>query len=285
MPDFAANLSTLFTELPVAERFAAAARQGFAAVEFGRLPDLPLTDIALLLRRNRLVLVAIDAAAGDRLADRDGIACDPARIEAFRLGVTRTLAAAKHLDCRFVNCLAGRAPPGADPAELRRTLVENLRFAARLALAAGIIILVEPVDAASVPGAVLTSSAAALAVIDAAGMRNIALLYDVGHMQACGEDVRAAIARHLPRIGHIQIAGAPRRCEPCGGTLDCDALLRLIDAIGHRGWVGCEYHPAAGTAAGLGWLARHAALTPQVASFCGMPVGALRRPPTGLPAR
>jgi hydroxypyruvate isomerase len=32
-------------------------------------------------------------------------------------------------------------------------------------------------------------------------------------------------------------------------------LFDVLDALDYCGWVGCEYRPAAGTSAGLTWLA------------------------------
>jgi hydroxypyruvate isomerase len=276
MPDFAANLSTMFTELPFLQRFDAAARCGFGGVEFASAEDVPERELAQRLRDCGLTLVVFDLPAGKAERGERGIAGDPARIEEFREGTRRAIDYAAAVGCRFLNCLAGPLPEGGNDAAALPTLVDNLRFAARRSLAAGITILVEPVDTRTLPGSCLYSTAQGVALLDAVAARNVQLLYDVFHMHATGEPVGPTIARHLARIGHIQIAGWPDRAEPNGGAIDYQQLLGSIDRIGYRGWIGCEYLPSAGTEAGLGWMSRYKVLTSRHPCRWGIPLQALR---------
>lgn len=282
MPDFAANLSTMFVEHPFLDRFAAAASHGFDAVEFASTDGGWPQGIAGRLVEHGLSLVAYHLMPGP---GSEGLAriADPEGVGEFRDAARSGLERATSLRPRFVVFRAGPAPFGAAPGEVDRSLVDNLRFAARYAIAAGLHLLLEPVDITSLPGAYPHLTRQALALIDATGARNLSLNYDVCHMQAMGEPVREMIKRHLPRIGHIQIAGYPERDEPLNGAIDFDDLLSHIDRIGHRGWVGCDYHPAAGTEGGLGWLARHRRLTPSGRSLWGIPRTALDE--TSLVAR
>jgi hydroxypyruvate isomerase len=57
-------------------------------------------------------------------------------------------------------------------------------------------------------------------------------------------------------VGHFQIAGVPERQEPDVGELNYRYLFDLIDRLGWRGWIGCEYRPRGATSAGLTWM-RH----------------------------
>jgi hydroxypyruvate isomerase len=277
MPDFAANLSTMFTDLPFLERFDAAARCGFGAVELAFPYALPQEEMAKRLHERRLTLVAFNLPAGRWEEGERGIAGRPDRTAEFREGVRRAIDYAATVSCRFLNCLAGVGSNGAGDEATRPTLVENLRFAARHAQSIGATILVEPVDTRTLPGSYLHSTADAISLLDAVGARNVSLLYDVYHMHAMGEPTGAVISRNLARIGHIQIAGYPGRGEPMGGEIDYDDLLALIDRIGHRGWVGCEYVPNAGTEAGLTWMTRHKGLTPRTPCRWGIPLSALRQ--------
>ncbi|MDB5410615.1 MAG: hydroxypyruvate isomerase [Rhodospirillales bacterium] len=277
MPDFAANLSTMFTELPFLERFGAAARCGFDAVEVAFPYGVPKEQVAARLREHGLALVAINLPVGTEKEGERGIACDPERTAEFRDGVRRATDYAAAVNCRLLNCLVGARPSGATDAMIQATLVDNLRFAAQQALANSATILVEAVDTASLPGSHLRATAQAVALLDAVGARNVSLLFDVCHMHAMGETAAAMIARHRARIGHIQIAGYPDRCEPVGGEIDYDELLGFLDGIGYRGWVGCEYRPLADTETGLGWMMRHKVLTPRMPHRWGIPLHALRQ--------
>jgi hydroxypyruvate isomerase len=275
MPDFAANLSTMFTKLPFLQRFDAAARCGFSGVEFAYPESVAEKELARRLRGCDLTLVAFNLPAGKSEQGERGIACDPGRIQEFHEGTRRAIDYAAAVGCRLLNCLAGPLPNADDNATASQTLVENLRFAAGQAVAAGITILVEPVDTCTLPGSYLHGTAQAVSLLDAVSARNLALLYDVFQMHVMGEAVGPTIARHLARIGHIQVAGWPDRAEPIAGEIEYQQLLGYIDRIGYRGWVGCEYFPAAGTEAGLGWMSRHNMLTSKNHYRWGIPLQAL----------
>lgn len=254
MPKFAANLSMLFAELPFLERFAAAADAGFKGVEYVSPYEWPLEQIGALLRRHGLTQVLFNLPAGNWDKGERGIACIPGRAGEFRAGVATAIAAAKALGTSRVNCLAGIAPEDADPALLRRTLVESLSYAADALERENILLVAEPINVHDMPGFFLNRSAQAIAIFDKVGSANLKLQYDVYHMQRMEGDLAATIERLLPRIGHIQIADTPGRYEPGTGEIAYDFLLRHLDALGYDGWVGAEYRPKAGTVAGLGWM-------------------------------
>ena len=142
---------------------------------------------------------------------------------------------------------------GLEPAEAQRTLVANLRYASARLHSAGIRLLIEPINALDIPGFLLTRTAQALAILDEVGSDNLALQYDVYHAQRTEGELGNTLRQHLARIGHIQVADNPGRHEPGTGEINYAWLFRHIDALGYDGWIGCEYKPLAGTAAGLGW--------------------------------
>ena len=256
MPRFAANLSMLFCERPFAERFAAAARAGFAAVEVQFPYELPATQIADLLREYGLQLVLHNLPAGDWAAGERGIACHPDRVEEFRTGVAKAIDYATALGCPQLNCLAGIAPAGVAGADVRATFVANLRYAAAELKRAGLKLLVEPINTFDIPGFTLSHTVQALGILDEVAADNAFLQYDVYHAQRMEGELGNTLACYLPRIAHIQIADNPGRHEPGSGEINFAWLFRHLDAIGYTGWVGCEYRPATTTEAGLDWRDR-----------------------------
>lgn len=258
MPRFAANLSLLFTEVPLRARFERAARAGFTAVELQFPYDVPAAALREPLRAYGLSMVLHNLPAGDWAAGERGIACHPGREAEFRAGVARALEYATALDVPQLNCLAGIVPAGVDDAAIRRTFVDNLRHAAAALKAAGRRLLIEPLNTCDVPGFWLDSTALALSVLDEVGADNAALQYDIYHAQRSEGELAATLQRHLARIGHVQVADNPGRHEPGNGEINFDFLFAHLDRIDYRGWVGCEYHPAGTTEAGLGWLRRAA---------------------------
>jgi hydroxypyruvate isomerase len=253
MPRFAANLSMLFCERPLAERFAAAAHAGFAAVEIQFPYELPAAQIASLLRDNGLQLVLHNLPAGNWAGGERGIACHPDRVGEFRAGVAQAIDYATTLGCPQLNCLAGIAPAGVPEATVRATFVDNLRHAATELKRAGLRLLVEPINTFDIPGFYVNRTAQALALLDEVAADNVFLQYDVYHAQRMEGELGSTLARHLSRIAHVQIADNPGRHEPGSGEINFPWLFRHLDAIGYTGWVGCEYKPATTTEAGLDW--------------------------------
>jgi hydroxypyruvate isomerase len=256
MPKFAANLTMLFNEHAFLDRFERAAAAGFTAVEFLFPYEHEAQEIKTRLDAHRLQLVLHNLPAGDWAAGERGIACHPDRVAEFRDGVARGIAYAKALGVGQLNCLAGKALAGVADEKLRRTLVENLRYAAGELKKANLKLLVEPINTFDIPGFYVNRTAQALAILDEVGADNAYLQYDLYHAQRMEGELAATVEKHLPRIAHIQLADNPGRNEPGSGEINYAFLFRHLDRIGYAGWIGCEYKPAAGTDAGLGWRQR-----------------------------
>jgi hydroxypyruvate isomerase len=257
MPKFAANLTMLFNEVDFMDRFDAAAKVGFRGVEYLFPYAYDKNQLADKLKSLKLTQVLHNLPAGDWGAGDRGNACQPGRVGEFQDGVGKAIDYATALGCKQVNCLAGIAPKDAKPDELRKTLVENLKFAAGKLKAAGIKLLIEPINTYDIPGFYLSRSAQALDIMDEVGSDNLFLQYDVYHMQRMEGELAANLKKHIARIRHIQIADNPGRNEPGTGEINYSFLFKHIDQIGYGGWIGCEYKPAATTVAGLGWAAAY----------------------------
>ncbi len=253
MPNFAANLTMLFTELPFLERFDAAAKADFKAVEFLFPYAFAVEDIQQRLGANRLKLVLHNLPAGDWDAGERGIACLPDRVQEFREGVATAIRYAKGLGVGQLNCLAGKAPAGVASDMLRQTFVSNLRYAAAELGAVGLKLLIEPINTFDIPGFYLNRTQQALEILDEVGADNAYVQYDIYHAQRMEGELGATIRKHLDRIGHIQLADNPGRNEPGTGEINYAWLFKHLDSIGYTGWIGCEYKPATTTMEGLGW--------------------------------
>ncbi len=255
MPRFAANLGFLFPEVPLAERFGAAAAAGFGAVEYAQPYELEAREIAELLEANGLEMILFNLPMGDKSAGDFGIACLPGREDEFREGVARAIAYAGVLGNELVNCIAGKAPAGADAAALRATLLANLRYAAREMARAGLTLVIEPINTVDVPGFLVARPAEGAALLAETGAPNAGLQYDIYHAAMMGEDPVEGLARFAPVIRHVQFADAPGRHEPGTGRVDIAACFARLDALGYAGWTAAEYRPTKATVETLGWLA------------------------------
>jgi hydroxypyruvate isomerase len=257
MPRFSANLTFLFTELSFLDRFEAAARAGFRAVEFAFAYDYPPREIAARLEGNDLAQVLINAPPGDYARGDRGLAAMPGREHEFAASFATALRYAHALSCPRVHVMAGLVADGADAerrARQRATFVRNLAAAAREAEGEGVELTIEPINPRDVPGYFLNKQAEAHAIREEVGAANLRVQMDCYHAQIVEGNLSEKLTRWLPHIGHIQIAGVPGRHEPDIGEINYAHLFALIDELGYAGWVGCEYRPRAGTVEGLGWM-------------------------------
>lgn len=254
MPKFCANLTMLFNEVDFLDRFEAAANAGFTGVEYLFPYDYEPGQLADLLKKFSLTQVLHNLPAGDWGAGERGIAIFPDRVDEFKAGVDTAISYATALGCKQVNCLAGVLPDGADAAAHRTTFISNLKFAADKLKAAGIKLLIEPINTRDIPGFYLTTTQQALDIIAEVGSDNLFLQYDIYHMQIMEGDVARGMEENLSAIEHLQLADNPGRNEPGTGELNYPFLFQHIDKIGYDGWIGCEYKPATTTSEGLGWF-------------------------------
>ncbi|WP_242620726.1 hydroxypyruvate isomerase family protein [Streptomyces sp. BK239] len=196
------------------------------------------------------------------IAEERGMVALPGREAEVRSGVDRALEYAAALGCPRVHLMAGPVRPDAPPVERakhRDTFLANLAWAAERAAAAGVDILIEPINGRDMPGYFLGNQAEAHAVVQQVGASHLKVQFDLYHCQIVEGDLTATLRRDLPtgRVGHLQIAGVPDREEPDQGELNVRHLLDVVDELGFDGWIGCEYRPRAGTSEGLRWLHDH----------------------------
>lgn len=251
MPRFAANLGMLFTEVPFIERFGAARRAGFEAVEFPLDYDHAVESLAEQLAMHQLEVALINMRPGRAPGDR-GLAALSGREMEFKEEIDATMRCIEVLKPTNVHVMSGNAPP--KNAAARDVYVSNLRYAAQRFADRPVELVIEPINARDIPGYFMNDFDAAAEVIAAVDRPNLGLQFDIYHRQVTRGDIFKGLEAMLPIIRHVQIAAAPDRHEPGTGELDDAAILSHLDAIGYDGFVGCEYRPAGRTEDGLGWM-------------------------------
>ncbi len=255
LPNFAANLSMMYTEHEFLDRFAAAGADGFKAVEFLFPYDFPASDIRSALQSAGLRQALFNAPPGDWANNERGLASLPGREQEFLSGVDRAIEYAIALECPRIHLMAGLCPDQRQAEKQWDKYLENLAAAAEKLKAAGLTGLLEPINPRDVPGYLLNSQADALAAVKAVGAPNLKVQMDLYHCQIVEGDLAKKIEANLGWVDHFQIAGVPDRHEPDLGEVNYPYLFDLIDSLGFTGAIGCEYRPRGETSAGLDWFA------------------------------
>ena len=256
MLKFAANLSMMYQEHAFLDRYAAAASDGFMAVEC----MFPYAEPAAFVRERMDAVgvsqVLFNAPPGVTSRGERGLAALPGRQAEFQAGVEQALAYATTLSCSNVHVMAGLAPDGVPREALLDCYRENLDWAARQARSVGVTLLIEPINTRDIPGYILNRQDEAHEIVQAVNASNLKVQMDLYHCQIVEGDVTAKLREYLPtgRVGHLQIAGVPLRQEPDRGELDYGWVFSVLRELHYTGWIGCEYRPASDTSVGLRWL-------------------------------
>ncbi|MET7330056.1 TIM barrel protein [Nonomuraea sp. NPDC005650] len=239
---FDVNLSILFTDLPLLERPAAAAKAGFDAVELwwpfdGPEPsDRELAALRQAIEDAGVRLTGLNFDAGDMAAGERGLTARPDGSARFQANIDVAVRLAGELGCGVLNALYGN-----DPGTDRALAVANLRKAADAAASIGATVVVEALNSHENPKYPITSSQAAFELIDEVDRENVAFLADLYHLHRMGEDVLELIDRHSARFGHVQIADDPGRGHPGSGRMPYDKIFARLTAAGYQGHIGLEY--------------------------------------------
>lgn len=263
MPRFAANLTMMFTEVPFLERFEAAARAGFEAVEYLFPYAHPAQEVAAALNGAGLTQALFNAPAGDWENGERGLATLAGREDEFAQGLETAMSYAQALDCPQIHVMAGipdpqgparRTPEQALEHPAAELYIRRIRQAADRAAPEGRRVLIEPINHVDMPGYFLGSVALGLQMLERIDRENLGLQLDLYHAQITDGDLTRLLRSNAEAIEHIQIASVPDRHEPDAGETSYPHLFSVMEEIGYTGWVGCEYHPAGPTEDGLGWF-------------------------------
>lgn len=254
MPKFSVNLSTLFTEYPFLERFDRAKAAGFDAVEFQFPYDVPIEELVSTIEATGLPVSVFNHEVGDLATGGPGIAAVPGKEDEFKAATELTIRYAERIKPLNVNILAGWPPDSFPREQCLETMAGNLNHAAEALAGIGVTCVFEAVNTRDRPGFLLSSTRQAVALKERAGHANLALEYDLYHMQIMEGDLIPTMQDFKDHIGHIQFADTPGRHEPGTGEINFPLVFDAIDAMGYQGYVAAEYWPTAKTEDSLGWL-------------------------------
>lgn len=254
MAKFAANLSMMFNEVPFIQRFERGAQAGFSGVEYLFPYEEDADSIAFELQKHHLTQVLFNMPAGNWTAGERGMASIPGREDEFAQGVFTALKYANALGCKQVHAMAGKVDTKFTAEQQKACFIKNIQYAADVMAPHGIRVLIEPINTRDMPGYFLTTQKQAEALLPLIDRKNVFIQLDLYHCQIMEGDLVKTIGRLWGKFSHIQIASVPERHEPDSGEVNFPWIFKKLDEMGYDGWLGCEYHPAGRTEAGLDWL-------------------------------
>ena len=252
---FCPNLSMLFKEVDLVERFGRAAEAGFTAVEFWWPSGEDLGRVESAVKDAGLEVALFNFDAGDMPNGDRGLVSDPERKQEFRDNVPVALELARSVGCPRLNALMGLELDEVDTEEQLDLARDNIGWAADQAAEHGIEVMIEAVNTFENGPYLLHTTRAAADFVDSVARENVKLQYDAYHMQRMEGDVAATLRKHIGGITHVQIADSPDRGEPGTGELNYRYLFGVLEELSYAGWIGLEYKPTTDTTEdSLAWL-------------------------------
>jgi hydroxypyruvate isomerase len=253
MLKFCANLSLLFTEVELKERFKAAKQAGFSAVEIQFPYELPALQIEEILAQQELKLVLFNVAADDLLQGGEGLACVPSKKDLFKKALAQTVKYAEILKPEVINVLPGRCLHESQRDDYFKTFLQNLELALAAFSPLGTKTVFEAINTFDMPGFLISTGTQMLDVLQTLNHPDLFMQYDIYHAARMGENYTDFIVQQCEKIAHLQFADCPGRGEPGTGTLDFQELFAVIENSNYQGWAGAEYKPTASTLNSLNW--------------------------------
>jgi hydroxypyruvate isomerase len=250
---FSANLGFLWPDLPLIARIEAAARAGFKAVELHWPYDVPPEDVEQSCTRLGLCLLGINTPVGDVAKGDFGLAAVPGREAEFQAAFDVAVDYARASGASAIHAMAGVVPAG-ERETARQVFRHNIGRAADKAARHGISVLLEAINPRDKPGYFYSTLGEVADLMNQIARPNLRMMFDVYHVAISEGDILIKLERHLPNIGHVQIAAVPSRAEPDEGEIAYSAIFEALERLGYAGWVGCEYKPRGDTLEGLRWI-------------------------------
>ena len=168
---------------------------------------------------------------------------EPAHRDEFLDGLKRSCDAAQKLGVRRLITQGGQ-DTGEERVRQHAAIVETLSMAAPLLSSAGVVLMLEPLNAlVDHKGTYLTSSGEAFDIVRAAGSPYVKVIYDIYHQQVTEGNIIPQVTSHLDLIAHLHAAGHPGRHELQDGELNYRYVFAALDAAGYAGACGLEYGP------------------------------------------
>jgi hydroxypyruvate isomerase len=232
MPKFIVNISLIFTEHPMLDRFQLARDVGFNGVEILKPYDHNLPQLAQAAKLAKCRVYLINAPFGAEW----GNGANPAAQDTFRTEITKAVSYARALEARYIHIMSGTQGN-------LETLSENLKWASRTFPSQSF--LIEPINAIDIPNYKLNNFEDAISILQHINAPNLGLQFDTYHASRIlnAGDVLPTAQKCYPWIKHVQISGNPNRTEPDLGIVDHAGFFKQIDAWGYSGLIGAEYHP------------------------------------------
>jgi hydroxypyruvate isomerase len=237
---FAVNIEMWWRKLPVLDRIRQAAALGFPAVEIWPWQGKDLDAIAALAQE-----LGIEISQFTAWGFSPGLN-DPKNHDAFVKAVEEGCQAAKKLRCKLMTVVAGDDIPGMSQAQMHANVIDGLKRGAPIAEANDVTMILEPMNIrVDHKGHCLYGSAPAIRICNEVNSSHVKINWDLYHMHITEGDLCGHLREGFAakRIGYIQMADHPGRHEPGTGEIHYNRVLKELQSLGYRGYVGLELNP------------------------------------------
>lgn len=236
---FAANVEMWWTNQPLLDRIRSAHALGFPAIEFWPWRGKDIAAIAALTQE-----LGIATAQFTAWGFSPGLN-EAKNHERFVAEIEAACATAKQLRCDKMTVVGGNDVAGATPAEMHAQIVAGLKLAAPIAERERVMLILEPMNVrVDHKGHCLYGSEPAVRICRAVGSPMVKINWDLYHCHISEGDLCGHLRDGFDQLGYAQVADHPGRTEPGTGEIHYPRVLRELQTLGYRGFVGVECRPS-----------------------------------------
>ena len=254
MLKISANISLLFTELPMLDRIKAACDEGFTAFELHFPYEIPIEELIKVVEKTKMNVSIFNFPAGDFPNGGPGIASISEREAHFRASVAEARMYVEALKPYGINMLSGCPLKYTKKKLGKKIFIKNLIYAAQRFQDTNTLMLIEPINLYDRPNYLINTTFEAIEIIKKSQLQNVKVLFDIYHMHRMGEDIKKTIINNFSYIGHIQFADYPGRNQPGTGKIKFEEIFNTLKKLRYDRWIGAEYNPKSTTYNSLSWL-------------------------------
>lgn len=159
--------------------------------------------------------------------------------------IEESIEVAQQIDCPNLIVLVGDEQPEFSRSSQRNRIIDGLKTVSGAAEAAGVTLLIEPLNTVvDHPGYYLETATEGVSIVEAVTSPRVKLLYDIYHQQITEGNIISTVTEHLEEVGHLHVADVPGRQEPETGELNYSNIIEAVTDAGYEGYVGFEFRPS-----------------------------------------
>jgi len=231
-------IDMMFADMDFYEKFGAVKSCGFDTIEFWKWTNKDIDKVKKLLGDNNMRLSIFNIDSRDEKLSYDlsrGIIND-GRVNEYLSALRESIPVYKKIGAFAMIVLIGENAPFN-----KENVKKCLEAAIPLLEENNVNLIVEPLNSFDRVGYSMPFATPVFELLREINNPHIKMLYDIYHQNMMGDFDINQIKENIDLIGHFHVADCPGRHEPGTGNIDYVSIIKEINRLDYKGFIGLEY--------------------------------------------